>query len=429
MQTSVNKYLFYILLLLFIYGCSSLKKEVVEEKIEEKELFQKPRPIKKELNPGLNIKLSQLTKDKVFLNNNSNNSGNINFETNFKKKSSYKFKKIKKFKNNQPELIFIEDKSIVFFDGKGSIFKINENLKKIWMINNYNKKEKKLNPILYFAQNGKNLIVTDNLSKLYSINLNTGEILWSKYSLSSFNSDIKIIKDKFITIDFDNVIRSFSIKDGKEIWNFKSENSFIKSQKKLSLVLKNDVVFFINNLGDVTALNSYDGSLLWQTPTQSNVVYQDAFSLENSDLIFANDTIYFSNNKNEFFSIDARSGIIKWKQTINSSLRPTVIENFVLTISEEGFLFVIEQKTGNILRISNALTNIKNKNYEVKPIGFVLAKNKIYLSLSTGRLVKIDLKTGLQENIFKLHGSKISRPYVFNGSMYLSKDNAIIKTY
>ena len=425
----MNKYLFYILLLLFIYGCSSLKKEVVEEKIEEKELFQKPRPIKKELNPGLNIKLSQLTKDKVFLNNNSNNSGNINFETNFKKKSSYKFKKIKKFKNNQPELIFIEDKSIVFFDGKGSIFKINENLKKIWMINNYNKKEKKLNPILYFAQNGKNLIVTDNLSKLYSINLNTGEILWSKYSLSSFNSDIKIIKDKFITIDFDNVIRSFSIKDGKEIWNFKSENSFIKSQKKLSLVLKNDVVFFINNLGDVTALNSYDGSLLWQTPTQSNVVYQDAFSLENSDLIFANDTIYFSNNKNEFFSIDARSGIIKWKQTINSSLRPTVIENFVLTISEEGFLFVIEQKTGNILRISNALTNIKNKNYEVKPIGFVLAKNKIYLSLSTGRLVKIDLKTGLQENIFKLHGSKISRPYVFNGSMYLSKDNAIIKTY
>ena len=59
----------------------------------------------------------------------------------------------------------------------------------------------------------------------------------------------------------------------------------------------------------------------------------------------------------------------------------------------------------------------------------MLAKNKIYLSLSTGRLVKIDLKTGLQENNFKLHGSKISRPYVFNGSMYLSKDNAIIKTY
>ncbi len=281
---------------------------------------------------------------------------------------------------------------------------------------------------MYFSQNGKNLIVNDNLSKFYSINLNNGEILWSKYSLSSFNSNIKIIKDKFITIDFDNVIRCFQIKDGKEVWNFQSENSFIKSDKKLSLILKNEIVFFINNLGDVTALNSNDGTILWQTPTQSNIIYQNAFSLENSDLVLQDDTIYFSNNKNEFFSIDARSGFIKWKQTINSSLRPTIIEDLVLTISNEGFLFVIEKNTGNILRITNTLSNIKNKKNKIKPVGFVLAKNKIYLSLNNGRLVKIDLKTGIQENIFKLHGSKISRPYVFNGSMYLIKDNAIIKS-
>ena len=125
---------------------------------------------------------------------------------------------------------------------------------------------------------------------------------------------------------------------------------------------------------------------MWQTPTQSNVIYQNAFSLENSDLVFANDTIYFSNNKNEFFSIDARSGVIKWKQTINSSLRPTVIENFVVTVSQEGFLFVIEQNTGNILRISNLLINIKNKNNKIKPVGFIIAKNKIYLSLNNGRI-------------------------------------------
>jgi hypothetical protein len=165
--------------------------------------------------------------------------------------------------------------------------------------------------------------------------------------------------------------------------------------------------------------------LLWQTPTQSNVIYQDSFSLENSDLVLANDDIYFSNNKNEFFSIDARSGIIRWKQTINSSLRPSIVESFVVTVSHEGFLFVIDKDTGNILRITNLLSSIKND--EVKPIGFIVAKNKIYLSLSNGRIIKTDLKTGIEDNIFKLHGSKISRPYVFNGYMYLVKDNAIIK--
>ena len=424
----MSKYLFYILLLLFLSSCSSLKREAIEEKNEEINLFQEIEPIKKELNPGLIVNISRLKTDKVFLNNNSNNTGNINFETNFDKKYYYKFKKIEKFKNYQPELIFTDKKNIVFFDGKGSIFKIDENFKNIWKINNYNKKEKKLNPILYFAQNGKNLIVNDNISKFYSINLNSGEILWSKYSLSPFNSNIKITKDKFITIDFDNVIRCFLIKNGKEVWNFQSENSFIKSEKKLSLILKDEIVFFINNLGDVTALNSIDGTLLWQTPTQSSIIYQNAFSLKNSDLVIDNDTIYFSNNKNEFFSIDSSSGIINWKQTINSSLIPTVVEDLVLTISNEGFLFVIEKNTGNILRITNTLSNIKNKKNQIKPVGFVLAKNKIYLSLNNGRLVKIDFKTGLQENIFKLHGSKISRPYIFHGSMYLIKDNSIIKS-
>ena len=114
------------------------------------------------------------------------------------------------------------------------------------------------------------------------------------YNQSSFNSDIKIFKDRFLTIDFDNVIRCFSIKDGKEIWNFKTENSFIKSQKKLSLVLKGEIVYFINNLGDITALNVNDGSLVWQTQTQTNVIYQNAFSLQNSDLVYANNSIYFS---------------------------------------------------------------------------------------------------------------------------------------
>ena len=424
----MNKFLLYIFFLIFLSNCNLAKNEIVEKKNENKDIFKKIEPIKNELNPGLVINFSESTLEDVFLNNNTNNSGNINFQPSFEKKHLFKFKKIKKYRYNQPELMFTNDKNIIFFDGKGSVFKINENLKKIWMINNYNKKEKKLNPILYFAQDGKNLIVNDNLSKLYSINLSNGDVNWSKYSQSSFNSNIKIINDRFITIDFENVIRCFSIKDGKELWNFKSENSFIKSQKKLSLILKNNIVYFINNLGDVTALDSNNGSLFWQTPTQSNVIYQDAFSLENSDLVFANDTIYFSNNKNEFFSIDSKSGIIKWKQNINSNLRPTIIENFILTISQEGLLFVIEQSTGNVLRISNLLINIKNKNNEVKPVGFIVARNKFYLSLNNGKLIKFDLKKGIQENIIKLGGSKISRPYVFNESMYLVKDNAIIKT-
>ena len=424
----MNKFFLYLFLLLILSSCGIDNKEIEDQNENSKIIFEKSKPIKKELNSNLKIKLNKLTKGEVFLGNNTNSVGNINFETNFNKTSSYKFSAIKEFNFNQPELIFTNDESIVFFDGKGSIFKINKDMKEVWKVNHYTKKEKKLKPIIYFAQTDKKIIAADNLSKIYLINLNDGNLIKSIENNTGFNSNIKVSNDRFFIVDFENTIRCFSTKDGLELWNFDTENPFIKSKKKLSLVIKGELVFFINSIGDLTALNINNGSLFWQTPTQNNIIYQDAFTLENSDLVFANDSIYFSNNKNELFSIDARTGIVNWKQTVNSSLTPTIIENLVFVVSNEGYLFIIDNKKGNIIRITNMLKNIKNKKNEIKPAGFVIARNKIYLSLNNGRLIKSDVTTGIEENVFKISNSKILRPNIFGDKMYLLKHNAIIKT-
>ena len=421
----MNKNILYIIIYIFLTNCSLSNKEVNEDN-KSIDIFKKIDPIQRELNSDLKTKKFETFKSNPFLNNLTNSNGNINFETNFEKKKTYKFSKIEKFKSNQPEIFFTNKNDIIFFNGKGTIFKLNENLKEQWKINNYNRKEKKNNPILYFAQIENKLIVNDNLSKMYAIDLVTGKILWSKYSSSSFNSDIKVYNKSFLTLDFDNIIRAISSNDGKEIWRFSTENSFIKSQKKLSIILKDEIVFFVNNLGDITALDVNNGSLIWQTPTQNNLIYQDTFTLENSDIVFENDTIYFSNNKNEFFALEARTGIIKWVQSINSSLRPTIIEGLIFTVSNEGYLFLIDDQTGNILRITDIFKGFKNRK-DLKPTGFIHGKYKLFVSLNNGRLLTVDSSTGKQEEITKIHASKISRPFIFKNSMYLIKDNALLK--
>ena len=433
----MNKILNFFILFLFISNCSldtktglwsqSEKLSSENESVEEK-LFEDTEIYEKEFNPELKIRLKKNFKKNSFVNNLLNNNGVIQFNGKLSKISKYRFSKISQFDYYQPELLITKKNTLIFFDEKGTILNFSDNNKLIWKNNIYSKNDKKNNPILYFASNDQTLVVSDSIAKYYAINLNNGELLWSKNNSSPFNSQVKIFKDKFFTIDFENILRCYSIKDGKEIWSFKSEKSFIKSQQKLSFIINDNNLVFINTLGDLSSIDIETGNLVWQTPTQSSAIYENYFSLKNSDLIAENKTIYFSNNKNEFFAIDERNGVIKWKQNLNSNLRPTFADGLVFTVTLEGYLAAIDSRNGNIVRMTNVLNIIKNyKKKNIKPEGFIIANDKIYLSLNNGRLVIIETLSGKPIDIKKIDNEKISRPYILNNNMFIVRDNAIIK--
>tara|TARA_B100000287_G_C20480916_1_gene721120 strand:- start:104 stop:949 length:846 start_codon:yes stop_codon:yes gene_type:complete len=272
------------------------------------------------------------------------------------------------------------------------------------------------------------LIVADNIAKYYAVDVKNGNLLWTKNNSSPFNSQIKIYKNFFFVIDAENILRCFSLKNGDELWNVKTDKSFVKSQKKLSLIILNETIYFNNTLGDITAVDINTGKLIWQTPTQDSSIYQSSFYLKTSELVGTSKSLFFSNNMNEFYSIDPNTGTLIWKQKINSSIKPSVVDNLIFTISEEGFLIVIDKDTGNIIRITNVFNQIKEKKrYKIKPIGFILGKKNIYLSISNGRLIIIDIITGKSKSILKIDNERISRPFVLNNKLFIIKDSAIIK--
>ena len=424
-----------LLIIIFFSGCSFNKnskfwtsetiKEIEEQKFEK--IFDDPKALSQELNTNINLNLSKnFTKNKLSVKF-TNNDGRVNFDGSLKKSSKYKFSKIENFYQFEPIIAFNKD-NVIFFDDKGTVLQFNNRSRLIWKKNYYTKSEKKSNPILQFANNNKFLIVADNLSKYYMLNLETGDLIWSKNNSAPFNSQIKIYKDRFFLIDFTNTLRCYSLKNGQELWNFQTESALIRSQKKLSMVIVEDVIYFNNSLGDISAVKIDDGELLWQLPTQSDLLYESAFSLETSDIITDKKDLFFSNNKNQFFSIDVKSGTFNWENNVNSNLRPTVIDNFIITVSLEGYLIVIDKITGNIIKVTDIFNNFKpKKRKDILPTGFIVGLKNIYLSTNIGRLLVIDIKSGKTISTLKIDKDNISRPFVSNQNLYLVKDNAIIR--
>ena len=252
--------------------------------------------------------------------------------------------------------------------------------------------------------------------------------MWTIKNYSPSNSQIKVLDDKFFLVDENNTLNCFSINDGKLIWKHNTEKSFINSSKKLSILIKNELLIFSNSLGDITAVDVSNGKLIWQRFTLQSKIYEDIMTLKTSDLVENDNTIYFSNNKNEFYSYDFNTGLTNWIQKINSNLKPTIIGNFLFTVSLDGYFYIIEKNTGNILRITNIFKQLKLKNIEnIYPTGFILNLEEIFISTSNGKLIIVDIKSGNIKDILKIDNELISRPFVNNKNMYLIKDDSIIK--
>jgi len=429
----VNKVLLSALILLILNNCSTSKKagfwneDKDQQKIDNtKTILTKQIRLEEEFNSNLYVKISNGKPNQNSLNN-QNDTGELAYEGILEKIGKYNFSKFNDFDFISPSPLFYNN-NLVFYDNKGEITLYDESQKTLWKNNFYNKSEKKIRPRLNFALKNNILIVTDDVAKYYAINIDTGELLWTKTNIVPFNSNIKIKDDVFYVVDYKNILRSISIKDGSEIWNLKTEESLTKSNTKISIALDEKSIYFNNSIGDITAVDIKSGQLVWQLPTQNNNISQNAFQLSNSELVINENTIFFSNNKNEFYSIDTTTGLINWKNEISSDLKPVIIGNLVITISEKGYLYVVDKKSGNIIRINDLFKDYKdNKRKQIKPTGFFIALNKIYITNSDGKLIIVNSNEGNILNVVKISGGKILQPFINENKLFLISNGTIIK--
>jgi outer membrane protein assembly factor BamB len=432
----VNKLIILIIGLFFLNNCSFNEKssfwqnkdkdKELKNKANVKKVFSEDKKIIVELNPELKIDLTNIiTSNKITENN--NNYGFQNYSGLLNKIGNYKFSKLENINILNYKPIFLND-GLIFFDKKGSIIRYSKNQKIKWKNNYYSKAEKKLKPKLHFKLDGENLLVADNIAKYYSININSGKLNWLKSNIYPFNSEIKKYNNKIYVVDYKNTLRCYNINDGSECWNLQTEDSFTISNSNYSLIVDNNMVIFSNSIGDITAVDIVTGLITWQLPTQSSSIINETYYFKNSKLVSDGNSIFFSNNKNKFYSIDLKTGTTNWTNKINSIVTPIISGNLLFTVSNEGYLFVLEKNKGDIIRITDLFKNYKiKKRKTIEPVGFSIGNNNLYLTNTDGNIIVADLSFGKVTKIEKVSGNFFSKPFIFNQNLFVIRDGSILQ--
>ena len=428
----MNKLIAFILVLLFLNNCSftkgynSSKEKSLEKTDSVKKIFDETNNFLQEFNPQLKLDISNINTNNMTVDN-TNNFGFQNYDGLLNKIGNYKYSKLEDVNELSYTPIFLDGK-LIFFDKKGSIIKYDENKKIIWKKNYYTKSEKKLKPKLSFSYKDENLLIVDNVAKYYSININTGELNWMKSNSYPFNSEIKIDDKKFFAIDYKNTLRCYYIYDGSECWNLQTEESFTISNMKYSLIIVNGMVIFTNSIGDITAVNVETGLITWQLPTQSSSIINETYNLKMSKLVSDGNSIFFSNNKNEFYSINVKVGAVNWINKINSNIKPVTTGNLIFTISNNGYLYVIEKNNGNIIRITDLYKTYKIKERKnIFPLGFAIGNTNLFLANSDGKMIVVDISSGTIVKSEKVASDQISEPFILNNNLFIIRNGSIIQ--
>ena len=429
----MNRLLILIISLFFLNNCSLNENSRIWK--DKENISANPKNIRKvftekkivsQFNQDLKLDLvSAKINNKII--DNKNNYGFQDYGGSISKVGNYKFSKLEGVNELNFKPLFLSD-GLIFFDKKGSIIRYDNNQKILWKKNYYSKLEKKLKPKLNFVLINEDLIIADSIAKYYSININSGELIWTKNDIYPFNSEIKTSKNKIFVVDYKNTLRCYNINDGSECWNLSTENSFTIPSSNFSLIIIGELIIFTNSVGDVTAVDIESGLITWQLPTQSSSIINETYNFKVSKLVSDNKSIYFSNNKNEFYSVDVKTGTTNWINEINSNLTPVISGNLIFTVSNEGYLYVVEKKNGNIIRINDLYLDYKSKKRKnVKPIGFAIGNTKLYLTNTDGKMIIVDLNLGKVIGVEKIAGNFTSRPFIFNQSLFVIRNGSIIQ--
>ena len=261
---------------------------------------------------------------------------------------------------------------------------------------------------------------------VYSLDFDTGEVIWIKNHGVPIKSKLKIFNDKIFLIDQDNRIFCLTTKDGSKIWDIRSISSFIKSQNLLSLaVTKEGDLVAINSSADLFRINGNSGEILWAINT-SRSLYADATDFfKSSDIVINDNEIIFSSGTS-IYSYDLSKGSINWENEISSINIPIINKENIFIVSENGYFSILEKNTGKLISTTNILKILKEKKRETKIIGFILGSDKIYSLTSNGYLIVSSAVSGKVEYSKKIGKKITSSPIINNGTLYILTENSKI---
>ena len=427
-MNKINKNLLFLIFCFFLCNCSfgpgskvwndlSKELEIEKNKGNTKLIFSSSKKFKEEIKNNKTFKISKPYKNKNWTQQNLNNGNNVpNLSYQNKKNLILKSKKLGKNQFDLYDVDFqplIENDLVVLYDPSGTIFSYSfEKERLIWKYNFYKKRYKNIPKEINLSISKNNIIISDNLGFIYSLDKNSGEIKWAKNYGVPFRSNIKIDGDDVFLVNQDNKFYVISENTGKQKTDLETVPSFLKSRNKSNVSL-DDIrknVYFITSAAEIYSVSYKNKNINWLFNLTGRSTDQQVDLFYSSPIVYLDNEIILSSALSTF-SMNSTNGLLNWEFPFASEMKPIVLKDYIFLTSKKGFILSLDRKTGKVVWSGNLFK--KSKKLEYQKTGnitsILLVSDQIFITTERGYFLFLDYQNGEVINYAKVSKSFFSK--------------------
>ena len=255
--------------------------------------------------------------------------------------------------------------------------------------------------------------------QVYTLNAQDGSVLWSSSVSSEVLSTPSVNSDIVVAQSIDNRIYAFDAETGEELWQHDAGAPILSVRGNSSSMILNNMVIAAFDNGKLTAFNSENGSLIWETRL---AVPKGRTELErmidiDGEPILVGDIIYSVSYQGRLGALTRGTGRNLWFQDSSSHHSPAY---------SDGKLFVTEAKNHSVkaYKAGNGKVLWNNDQLAYRELnGPATFGNTVAVADAEGYLHLLDTESGVFVGRAKVDGSGVSAPLLVVGETLLVQSN------
>ena len=185
--------------------------------------------------------------------------------------------------------------------------------------------------------------------------------------------------------------------------------------------------------GELVAYRYENGRELWSDALARTSISTQVGILTDvdADPIIDNGRVYALGQGGRMAAYELLTGQRIWELTLAGISTPTVVGEWVFTLTDDARILAIQRNTGRI-RWMTQLEQWRDPKDKEGPIfwqGPVLANNRLWIASSRGAVSSVDVMTGTETAFTRLEDGVSLPPVVVNNTMYILDDSGRITAF